>query len=173
MKGKRRTFSERIAVSIIFFFILHTVVVAAAALLILWQFVFAAEVTALTAAVVISIVSAVVFSLLLRRDINQVLFFTLGRIISMDRSAPRLDVRQEDLDSKENVEVLYANFSEVIRNFNTLQMDIGALADDHLKGVYTSVIDESKYKGATLEVVRRVNAMADINKGLAKREVKM
>ena len=156
MSNKRRTFSERITIPIMFFFILHTVVLVTTVLLL-------AGPIALIIAILVGLVSAATFGILLRKEISRILSFSLRRVVNIDHNSPKLSIRDEDQNSKEDIAMLYVNFSEVISNFNTLQMDIGAMADDHLKGVHSTTIDESKYKGATLEVVRRVNAMVAMN----------
>ena len=163
-EGKRRTFTQRITTPIMFFFVLHTFVVAGAGFFILWQFATMEGAVALTLSLLIGLASAGIFGLLLRREINNALSFSLNRILDIDRNSPKLHIREEDSDSNEEIAMIYANFSEILNNFNTLQMDIGAMADDHLKGVRSTVIDESKYKGATLEVVRRINSMTAMYK---------
>ena len=148
IKNARQTFSERITVPILMLFILHTIIISAA--------VFLGANTPIALAV--GMVSAVLFGALLRQSINKSLSISIKRIIHTDPS--NFKARAEDVESDEDIAMLYSHFSELISNFNTLQMDIGALADDHIKGIHSTTIDESKYKGATLELVRRVNMMA-------------
>ena len=153
MKSKRKSFGERITTPIIVFFVIHTMIVAGAAAL-FWPL-----------GLLIGVTSAMVFGLLLREQINKILSYSLKRIMNVNRDAPKLSIRDEDVESQEEIAMLYAHFSELINNFNTLQIDIGAMADDHLKGIQSTTIDEGKYRGAMLELVKRVNAMGQMYAG--------
>lgn len=151
-KSKRQTFAVRITVPIMVFLILHTFVVVGSVFFVGGAFV--------VMPLLIGLVSAVLFGVLLRMQISRILSFSLKRLISATDDPTKFKARDGDADSNEEIAMLYAHFSDVADSFNTLHMDISAMADDHLKGVRSTTIDEGKYKGATKEMVKRVNAMA-------------
>ena len=151
MNKKRRTFEQRIFLPILIFFALQTIIVAVVAYFSMWWI-----------ALLFGIGFSLLLTIFLKKHVNHILSFSLKRITSGDPT--EFKARDEDINSNEEIAMVYSHFSEVISNFNMLQMDIGAMADDHLKSIHSTAIDESKYKGATLELVRRVNAMGSIIK---------
>lgn len=166
MNNKRRTFTERIGTPILAILILHTVIVVTVTifLMVSWGHNFIGGwVTLMVMSLIIGICSALFFARILKRHISQILSFTLSRITNSGSSASsRFMARDEDAIDDGDVGAVYSIFSEVSNNLHTLQMDIGAMADSHLKGVYSASIDEGKYKGGALETVRRVNQMTSM-----------
>ena len=109
------------------------------------------------------ILGSLVFGFIIRYRITRALSLTLKRIVDADYtfsdSSATFFARSEDDKSTEETARLYAHFSDMFNTFRLLIEDIKSLAEDHLNGKNDTFIDESKYTGGHLELVKRVNAV--------------
>ena len=171
-RHKRQTFARRIGIAAMVMIIMHTLLLLAAAFFLLSRMTFTTWTATALVVLILGLASAIVFGIFLQSWITRILSMTLKRIVSVDKSVlsgqATFDARDSDPDSNEEISILYAHFSELANNFNTLQMDIASLTEQHLKGTHSAKINESKYSGPTQEVVKRLNAMADLCKDKVK-----
>ena len=162
-KYRRQTFSQRIGIAAIIIIVLHSLVILAASLFLFSRMPFETWTATGLVALVLGLVSAAIFGLFLKSWISRILSLSLRRIVQIDKAMlsgeGTFHARDNDANSNEEISILYAHFSEVVNNFNMMQMDIAALTDEQQKGNRTARIDESKYKGGTLDVIKRLNAL--------------
>ncbi|MCL2400629.1 MAG: methyl-accepting chemotaxis protein [Defluviitaleaceae bacterium] len=67
--------------------------------------------------------------------------------------------RDTDKHSDEITAKMYYQFSEMYNNFKMLITDIEHMSEAHLSGYYNARLDESKYTGGNLHLVKQMNAM--------------
>lgn len=108
-----------------------------------------------------SLFFSLVFAFLSERYIKYLVGYSLRRVTDGTRllSEGDLTFRARANDSDDNVGRLYANFAKVISTFKMLIDDMNSMSALHADGEYTAHLDESKYTGAYLEVVKGINKM--------------
>ena len=109
------------------------------------------------------ILMSLVFFTIVRFMIKRSLSVALKRVVDVDPTFSSGNVhfvsRSGDTHAKDEIAILYSHFSELINTFNMLFTDIRHTAEEHIKGYPSVLIDESKYKGGNLELVRSINKM--------------
>ena len=108
---------------------------------------------------------ALIATLAIRQVVSHMLSLTLRRILEADHTfadGAAFAVRERDRNSKEDISVLYLNFGEMFNSFYMLLTDIRNMSKSHIQGKHDILLDESKYKGGHLEVVRDVNQMTKL-----------
>ena len=104
---------------------------------------------------------ALILGFLLRFRIIRTLDYSFKRIAdggtSFDK-AEHFHVRDFDANSNEISSRLYFQYSQMFNSFRMLLNDIEKLAEAHNAGHYQVLIDESKYEGGHLGLVKQMNA---------------
>ncbi|MCL2398304.1 MAG: methyl-accepting chemotaxis protein [Defluviitaleaceae bacterium] len=111
------------------------------------------------------IVVAIIFGILIRYMVKRSLSKTLKRIVNIDPTfsdkSIKFYARENDAESNDEIGILYSHFSNIINTFSMLLTDIRHMSEEHIKGHPEVRLDESKYEGGNLRLVRSVNKMAD------------
>ena len=104
-----------------------------------------------------AIVAGVIMGWLTSRFLSQ----TIKRIVEADHTfadGVSFAARESDKQTKEDIGILYSHFADIFGGFQSLIDDIGNVAEAHVKGYFKVKLDESKYTGGHLTLVKRVNA---------------
>jgi len=109
------------------------------------------------------IILVIVMWLAIRWSISRTLTYSLKRLVeadhTFDRRSKMFKARDTDERPMDDIGILYAHFSEIFQSFYMLITDISEISQSHIDGYYTKRLDESKYSGGHLDLVRSINTM--------------
>ncbi|MDR1664323.1 MAG: methyl-accepting chemotaxis protein [Clostridiales bacterium] len=110
------------------------------------------------------LVLSAIFGFIMQSYIKHLLSYTLRRITGGMKLLYEGDMtfRARKQDTIDEIGVLYGSFSQVTTTFNILVNDMGEMSRRHADGEYEARLDESKYTGVYLDVVKGINEMVSM-----------
>jgi len=115
---------------------------------------------------VVGIVIVVAMWLVTRWSISRTLTYSLKRLVEADHTFDKrskvFKARDSDEKPLDDIGILYAHFSEIFQSFYMLIKDISEISQAHIDGYYTKRLDETKYSGGHLDLVRSINTMITV-----------
>jgi methyl-accepting chemotaxis protein len=107
------------------------------------------------------LVLSLMFGFIMRAYIKRLLSYVLQRINNGMKNIYEGDMtfRARGNEIDDEVGLLYGNFSNVVATFHMLVTDMNEMARLHSGGEYEERLDEKKYTGIYLDVVKGINSM--------------
>ena len=115
----------------------------------------------------VTILLVIIFAFIISYMLSASLKKALNRIVKFDpyftNGVKRFETRETDSgEQKDQIAILYFNFAELVNTFSALFVDMAMIVEEHKKGNYDVRIDENKYRGGHLELVKKMNEMVEM-----------
>jgi len=110
------------------------------------------------------LIMASLLGFLLRFQIIRSMANAFSRILntgSTESNMQTFEIREQDKNSNEVTARLYTQFAETYNSSKALLLDMEEITTAHINGKFKLRLDESKYSGSNMRLVRQFNAMAD------------